>query len=416
VRAAVLLAVGLAACSGDDGVTIDPLPVPVDFSTGAPVALLRTPALDDTLRPVVVDTGSPLSFVDAPRGTLPLARVSTTVEVFRATPPVPRARLEESALLLGPSGGAPDGSAVAGVLGGDLLGRLAAVRFDPANAELRFLPNLAGSSSDRENDCEAVFFTGRRGGGSFQLSPGVTYGYPATRMVVHTCLAPRDPSCDATLPLECTGGTATPTDTCATPRADSLLVVATGAGPSVLSRSAYLRATGLGEADLDALPTAPLYLPGRQIQGELHPVGSLPGVALVGDEQDDVGACCELACARYCEVHPPPDAACLACTGDADDIAASGIELGGSIPVAILPDSHPLLQALRDELRPAIGDVDGLLGMSALMPLVTGIDYGKGWVVGHCNDPADPTCLVRPRVTDAERRLELTTLGCLPSR
>jgi hypothetical protein len=408
--AGIAVAGGLAACSGDSGVTIDPFPIPVDLATGVPVALLRVPELDDTLRPVVVDTGSALSYLDGPRSA-DLARVPVTVEVFRSAPEVPRARIADVALILGPGGGAPDGSPISGVLGGDVLSRLSAVRFDAGRSEVRFLPNLAGESSDRENDCEAVLGTGRRGGGSFQLSEGVTFGYPATRLVVHTCLAPRAIECDGP----------TPPLGCDTPRGDGLLVLATGAGPSVLSRSAWRRATGQTDADIDALPTAALYLPGRQIQGEVFPTGMLPGIALVGDQDDIVGPCQELACARLCEATDGAGDACLDCLDPKDndndvDATVSAIELQTGVPVVIIPDTHPLLQALRNELRPALADVDGLLGMSALTRLVVEVDYSKGWVVGHCSDPSDPECLIRPRVVSLDRRAELGARGCLPSR
>jgi len=411
VRIALGAAWLLVACSGDTGVTIDPLPIPVDLTSGAPIVSVRAPELDGMLRRVVVDTGSPISFLDAPRDA-DLARVPVTIEVFRPTPEVVRARIADVDLVLAAAGGAPDGSPVAGVLGGDVLSRLAAVRFDPARGEVRFLPDLAGESADHEDDCEAILFSGRQGGGRYELEPGVTFGYSATRLVVHTCFAPRPVECDGT----------TPPAGCDTPRADGLLVVATGAGPSVIGRSAWKRATGQADTDIDALPQAPLYLPGRQLQGELHPSGVLPGIALVGDQRDDRGPCAELACARFCDARgtcacgPTESFELCGCDGPDTDATSASVELATGVPVIILPDTHPLLQALRNELRPEFADVDGLLGMSALTKLVLGVDYGKGWVAARCADGADPECLIRPRALTQDRREELTGRGCLPAR
>jgi hypothetical protein len=159
----------------------------------------------------------------------------------------------------------------------------------------------------------------------------------------------------------------------------------------------------------------PLYLPGRQIQGEMHPVGTLPGIALVGDERGQAGPCAELACARLCETMDEQTQRCP-CTGDDTEASAASVEIAAGLPVVILPDTHPLLQALRNELRPALADVDGLLGMSALTRLVVSVDYGQGAVVAKCSDPSDPECLVRPRGISTERRNELKSLGCLPGR
>ena len=395
-----MVSVVLGGACGESSFVVDSLPIAVDYTSGVPIALVRTPELGDELRPVVIDTGSPLTLVDAPRDGL--ERVPATLEIFRPTPlggsaPVPRARFLGAALLLAPVGEAGDGAtAIDGVLGGDLMSR-AAVRFDPARGEIRLLPDFAGSAEDHENDCRALFGGGARGGGKVELETGVVFEYPATRLVVPACLAP---------PLLACASGSPPAGGCE-PGTDAALVIATGTFPSVLSRAAWKRATGQSDADIDLLPQAALHLPGTRAV-EMHPRGVLPGIALVDDEREQLGPCGELDRARACDV-----TGSCAPVGVGSSAAAASIELVVGLPVAILPDTHPVLQGLRNELRPAIADVDGLLGMSALSTLVVDVDYPAARIIAECADDFDPACLQRPRATSA-RRAELTVRGCLP--
>jgi hypothetical protein len=82
--------------------------------------------------------------------------------------------------------------------------------------------------------------------------------------------------------------------------------------------------------------------------------------------------------------------------------------------VAIIADTHPLIQGLRAELRPDVGEVDGLLGMDVLRSLEVDLDYPNERIILRCADPTDARCLVRPRVGDLTRRRQLS--GCWRDR
>jgi hypothetical protein len=111
------------------------------------------------------------------------------------------------------------------------------------------------------------------------------------------------------------------------------------------------------------------------------------------------------------------DAGCP-CAGNAGSdlcAAAGSVDLEEPIEVAVIEDTHPLLQALRNELRPENAEIGGLLGMQALRPLVTDIDYPGGRVLFRCAR-GQAACTARPRVTTPglERIVALAERGCFP--
>jgi len=75
------------------------------------------------------------------------------------------------------------------------------------------------------------------------------------------------------------------------------------------------------------------------------------------------------------------------------------------IEVVVVPDTSPVLQALRAELRPARPEIDGILGIDALGGAVLDVDYPHNRVLMRCVPPAatcvadpaaPPACAVRP--------------------
>jgi len=140
----------------------------------------------------------------------------------------------------------------------------------------------------------------------------------------------------------------------------------------------------------------------------------LPRLALVDQEIDDAnnpGACIELARARRIEwlvrhqadATPPCAQLCDRDPRDAGKVqnAAAYIDLGGGVPVAVVPDGTELLQSLRAEIRPEAPEIDGLLGAAVLERAAMEIDYGgkpKSRAVMSCDpDATSQQCWIRPR-------------------
>jgi hypothetical protein len=173
---------------------------------------------------------------------------------------------------------------------------------------------------------------------------------------------------------------------------DVSLVLSTGTGPLVLSRSAWARI----EATLPAAPattTGPLLIPSWPVEIQ-SAWTALPRLALVDLEASptsDQGPCVELARARRLRWVANQQAAAAAmssstaacvqlCDTDPSEPSlaqnsAAYVELGGTIPVAIIGDDEELLQSLRFDVRPEGPEVDGLLGAGALTPTRLEVDY-----------------------------------------
>ncbi len=421
-----LVAVLCAAACGSRDYEIDPFPVPVELDSGVPIAFARTPEVDDTDRLVVVDTATALTILDdgkAP-GSDPTRRLVTfTLLSPAAGGAVARARFTTVSALLGPVGSSGlEGNEVAieGILGADALQRVA-VRLRPAAGELAFFPDIAGNADLHDSACEAVLATPLRGGGRYVVGSETVQFLPS-RLVVSACLAP-DPTpytlagdLDRDRPISRPSGR------------DALLVVATGVPITVITRSAYLGLDGV--TPFDELPVTRLFLPGGDPAGDEVKLGTIPRLALTarGDEEHPRGSCMELAVSRLMErcglttidVHPPE------CLADVECAAAAAAEIGQvrvpvdtmrpvePVRVAVVADTHPVIQGLRAELRPDVGEIDGLLGMDTLRSLEVDLDYPGERILLRCADPADARCLVRPRMGDLTRRRELS--GCWRER
>jgi hypothetical protein len=325
---------------------------------------------------------------------------------------VARARFALVPALLAAVGAVGDGQPrpVSGVIGGDALSRFA-LRLAPGLGQIRFFPDIAGNDATQAEACAASFPTGLAGGGVLVIGND-TVSFPATRVVLSVCLAPAAPSCTGSCPR----GT------------DTLLVLATGVRPLVLSRSTYEALAG----SADGLPTTTLYLPGDAAGGTTARVAKIAGLALLdrADHTDNIGrgACLELTASRlmsssFCTAdmtQPGPDGGTPACPCQNGATACSvgpSVEVSAPIDVAIIEDTHPLLSSLRDELRPTIADVGGLIGMQALAQLTTDVDYPNGRTIVRCAAGAT-ACLVRPAVigTNADdvraRQAVLHQAGC----
>jgi hypothetical protein len=302
-----------------------------------------------------------------------------------------------------------------GVLGGDILRRYSVqMRFGVACgpgthlcSSMTIWPRLGPDIGFLQDSGYAVIRFALAGGGEVtadgdpdflgQRGPLVV---AASRIVMRTCAAPRD-----FLPVP--APTAIPAcckETDAESKSmrsgiDLALVLDTGVGPLVLSRTAWARVVGELVAQMG--PTAaPVEAPGGELLVATWPTpipatwSTIPKYALVDLETGpatDPGPCVELARARRLEqvsyqvvqdaMNQIPTTACAQpCDADPREPdkaqnSAAYLELTGQIAVAIIPDDSAYLQGLRFDLRPEEPEIDGVIGAGALLRSRVEIDY-----------------------------------------
>ncbi len=403
-RAALtVLSVALAAGCGEDPRAIDPFPIRFDSGRG-PIVIAANAG--DGAVPAVLDTLAPVTVLDpvAAGRTLEEAR-RRRVEVTLlgldqdGLPTVPRARFPDtSAIELHPCpgdalcriGNGPAAVEFGALLGTDILGR-ASLRIDFAARELRFFPEMAGTEADLTSDCQAVFSSAFAGGGTI-LGGGTEVPYSGRRAVVGVCLDEID------APDDVERGT------------DTLLAISTGSGMSLLTASAYDRyAAATGAPGRRELTAGTILLASGPTEVLFTEIGRAALVGSLSDESGERGPCRELYLNRLMSVDacnaglvegcPCPD-------GDAFCRTAAAVDLDGPITVGIIPDDHPLLQSLRDELRPERPELDGILGAGALGRLRLELDYPNGRMAARCRVPIGCKTLPAVRSEDALEDLE----------
>jgi hypothetical protein len=425
----VLLTLGLAACTSS-GVDVDQFPVAVDLTAG-PV-LIELDSNGDERFVATVDTLSPLTIVDSFRAggevatprreqidlTLygtdgsanPVARMRyTTVNVLDIHPcpvdvPDPDNPPPEQECQVGQDGAQ---RTVNGVLGADLLSK-GAVRFDFSASSMQFFPDIAGDDASRGRACDAVFGSPFHGGGTLRVS-GAEVSFTGRRIAMGACLA-----FDASDQIrEIERGV------------DALFLVSSALGTTIISESTYERYSAFveGTPDLDTLPTQTLHLIDGPVTAR---AGSINQVALVGEEADDRGPCKEMFANHFMAVNgcrdnnlsgddcPCSDATfCrtgavleLSVDDERDDQGALVTE-GAGIDVLVIPDSDPLLQELRDELRPGLPEVDGIIGANALAAVSMDVDYPNDRVIARCTDDDLSVCIARPKVLTVDTTDEI---------
>jgi hypothetical protein len=422
---AVLGVAGIAAIGCDqECCTIDSLPIPLRRAPlgggvtgdGALVAMAKAPSIGGG-QPfqMLVDTASPITILSAPAGggtpsPTPHAfeLLDATADATAADPAPVRARFQGIGVFTFPLGPAGDAATLPlGVLGGDLLrGFSIELRFaapcpgapapiagvpGPRCSSLTFWRHQGATAAFLEDAGYAVLDFSAYGGGettarttpdTFGLRAPVTL--PPTRVVLRTCAAPEAFVPDVRPPNCCSRGTEV---TLAT-GVDLSLLLATGVGPLVLSQAAWTRV-------LPKLAAAPAMSSGPLLIATWPtPIpamwSTIPRVALVDMEtlpQNDPGPCVELGrsrrlewVARQQQAHPDVAACVQPCDTDPREPdkaqnSAAYLELGGSIPVAVVADSEAYLQALRFDVRPEGPEIDGLIGAGALAPARLEVDY-----------------------------------------
>jgi hypothetical protein len=226
---------------------------------------------------------------------------------------------------------------------------------------------------------------------------------------------------------------------------DVRFVIATGFPGIALTASAYDRLRGSGSAAA-LMGSAPhmLFLPGQsgaitvgmgsigQAATSLHDPAARSAMALVGHRQY-FGACDEMARSRRLRrvpdtdpAHvPTTDAECLRWPGrfvypvedasggwsliddpllkvcdqqngsggvcddrSGDSHTTAYVELEGSLPILVVPDTTSLLQAINADVRTDSSTVEGVIGTGYLERFGTTIDYPGNRVVMTCADAA----------------------------
>jgi hypothetical protein len=443
--AAVAVAVTLAGCTliTDSFLTNDfsgdPFPINVDTSSGAILVGMRQDGLGD--RAAVLDLLSPFTVLDQrpseqnPDNDPSVAYVDLTLlgqrqngGPFELSDVVPRATFPEARVValhpcndecapddpscdplqchVGPAGARVE---IGGIIGADVIAG-DAVRLRLGDHQLFVLPDIGGDDRGRSLDCDAVFRSPYRGGGTLVIA-GTELPFGNRRITLQACLGP-DPEPDPDPPTPAPEATRVPDP--ATFRqhgADALLVASTSLGISILGQATYeryrLAHPELGLPEVGGLPVDSVYLPSGLVTGNRTKIARLALVAT--SSANALSPCRQLyahrllttyrltmeACGFKSMNRSPFDCPC----GDGNTFCSvPGIlELAPAdgIDVLVVSDDDPTLQALRTELRPDQPEVDGILGTDALRGAEIDVDYPHDRLLARC---AGAGCIARPQL------------------
>lgn len=431
-RAAVALVAALGGCTliTDSFLTNDfsgdPFPIGVDTTSGAVLVGVR-PGGETADRRAVLDLLSPFTLMDPGSNTEPsLSSVDLTLLGKRVdgTLTLPRARFPEVQLIsLHPCPASPDPQRPAmllpcdvgtpdhlvpfdAVIGADALAG-DAVRLRLDEDQIFVLADVGGSDRGRTLDCDAVFGSPYRGGGTLVLA-GTELPFGNRRITLQACLGP-DPD-----PHPDTGMLFDPL-TFRQHGADALFVVSSSIGISILGRAAYERYLTAVASDMLTPPPAPfdqlmpdsVYLPSGQVM--LGRRATIDRLALVAaSTANALSPCRQLYAHRLlttyrlttsdCQVDPsthksPVDCPCKNRAPFCDVPASLELTPTAGIDVLVVPDDNSTLQALRTELRPDQPEVDGILGTGVLRQAEIDVDYPHDRLLARC---PGSTCSARP--------------------
>lgn len=399
----------------------DPFPTQVDTSTGA--IMVGVQPLDGSdQRTAVLDLLSPFTLRDP--GTMADPTLTTVDLLLLGKGPggmldLPRARFPQAQLISLhpceiPAGadpkqpctiGTPDApTPFTAMVGADVLAG-DAIRLRLASDEIFVLADIGGSDRGRTLSCEAVFDAPYRGGGTLLIS-GTELPFGNRRITLSACLGQDpDPGVKALNPTD--------------HGADALFVVSTGIGISILDESAYQRyQKAVPEAsapNVDTLPAGAVYLPSGLVMGRLAAINRM---ALVGASISNGLSPCRQIYAHHvladgpvaqnpglsCDEATHMDCPCKDKTSFCAVPAIVELTPPASIPVLVVPDIEPTLQALRTELRPDQPEVDGILGTDVLRGTEIDVDYPHDRLIARC---AGAGCLVRPQLTQCRDRTQI---------
>jgi hypothetical protein len=277
---------------------------------------------------------------------------------------------------------------VFGVLGADILFDYS-MRIDFPTSDFKFFPDAAGSVSERTLACDAVFERPYSGGGTLIVGGGeVRFG--SNRPTVGACVH-HSPIAEPG-PTESELGT------------DMQLAISTGHGPTILSESAYRRYAASAFSPvtvpaLETLPTETLHLLSGPVPVRMGEIAYAAFVGVVGDASNRRGPCRELyanARMRIPKSCDDPVVDCPCSMSQDTCKAAAAVEINRTITVAVVDDTIPFLQGLRDELRPTVPELDGIIGVDAMRELRVEFDSPNSRLMMRCLDTE--FCTTRPQV------------------
>lgn len=443
---------------GDSLPRVSPTPIPAKQGPGGGGLYVQGAFGDGDLTTLLVDTGTVLTAhsVATPNGA---RMVHTKLRLYDApaddVSAVPRALFDDVRVLETPLGAAGIAGAdldlsSGGILGGDQLRRFSLELHYGTAASIALMPEETACSCMLADACRVVMPFRLAGGGVLALGNEI-YEYPATRVTIDACLEPvTDPLPRGVECLDGDGRLACGYSQDGAPGVDVKLLVSTGFSGVLLGASAYDRLCTQGErfhaacpqddgappwhARLCRYPTASELLTSAELvelrfPGLAEPVLAAP--VTLGDDQAVVplasmvlvgrekllSACGEMARSRRLRAAPPgpgdcgsnnrpPPPTCLQVVAgdvcgspnhcnDRNQHAAGMIELDQPMIVYIVPDAAPVLQEINFDVRPALADVEGVVGSELLARLEARIDYPKQRVIAHCG--CAPGCTAYPR-------------------
>lgn len=398
---ALLLCFGLASCD-ESTRGIDPFPIEFDQTSGAVVLAASTD--DGEALPIVVDVLSPITILDSFRNGQELAtpqRRLSDISLFAMDNgqvgarrvrfsnttaydlhPCDSPNATPSPCKVGQDSATQD---VYGVLGADILSRTS-VRFNFSDNSMRFFPDTAGSETERTLACDAVYRDPYGGGGTLSIG-GSEIRYSSRRPTVGACIHHQ------AIPTPLTNSQEIGTDL--------HMAISTAFGITLLSEDAYLRYFRDSETlpALEDLPMATVHTPSGPIQARIGQIEYLALTGNVGSDSDGRGPCREVyanARMRVAGSCSDPQVDCPCPSSRLSCKAGAVIEVNKSIEVAIVPSNNALMQALRDELRPKVPELDGIIGVQALNDIQVEFDFPNSRIVMRCDKLE--SCITRPQV------------------
>ena len=391
----------------------DPYPVNIDTTSGAIMVSLRPGG--DVAYPAVLDVLSPLTIVDPGAGVVPSVSFVDLTLLGRSAvaldTQVPRARFPDAQLLsLHPCNSSDangDGQCHVGVDGTQMFQSIVGadalagddIRMRLGDNQLFVLPDVGGSDRSRSFDCDAVFDSPYRGGGTLVIA-GTELPFGNRRIAVRACLSPHP----ELSPQAMRGSNA-------------LFVVSTGVGTSIIGATAYNRYLELHpeQPALAALPADQVYLPSGLLHGQRGMIDTISLVAPPGG--NDVSPCRQIYAHRVlapaslgdsCDKITGNDCPCEDDSTFCNVPAILELTPPSGISVLVVSDDDPTLQALRAELRPDQAEVDGILGTDVLRGAELDIDYPHDRLLARC---PGGNCCVRPELTSSDDRTQIN--NCL---